>query len=70
MLATSMQISPFPFNLLLAVARSVYINGEQTNFEIDPVVVVEACDVYPEVNYVTVDDFLTKLVEDMHAAIH
>ncbi|CAL9085858.1 unnamed protein product [Musa acuminata var. zebrina] len=70
MLATSMQISPFPLNLLLAVARSVYINGEQTNFEIDPAVVVEACDVYPEVNYVTVDDFLTKLVEDMHAAIH
>ncbi|KAG6531103.1 hypothetical protein ZIOFF_004874 [Zingiber officinale] len=54
--------SPFPLNFQLAIAHSAFINGDQTNLEIDPVVGVEASVLYADLKYITVDEFLSNLV--------
>ncbi|WCJ35199.1 hypothetical protein M5689_016465 [Euphorbia peplus] len=47
-----------PFNLGLAINHSVFIKGDQTNFELDPSKHVEASELYPDVNYTPVADLL------------
>ncbi|XP_078149024.1 phenylcoumaran benzylic ether reductase Pyrc5-like isoform X1 [Carex rostrata] len=47
-------------NPILAIYHSVYIKGDHTNFEIDPVIGVEATELYPDVKYTTVDEYLNR----------
>ncbi|KAK3163652.1 hypothetical protein QOZ80_1AG0006410 [Eleusine coracana subsp. coracana] len=52
----------FPLNILLSLALSIFVRGDQANFNIDPTIGVEATKLYPDVNYTTVDDFLSRLL--------
>ncbi|KAL0438527.1 UNVERIFIED_CONTAM: Isoflavone reductase-like protein [Sesamum latifolium] len=54
--------SPIPINIILAINHSVFVNGDQTYFEIDPSFGVEASELYPDVKYTTVEDYLLQFV--------
>jgi len=54
--------SPFPTNFNLALGHSLLVKGDCTNFEIDPSFGVEGSQLYPEVKYTTVDDYLNAFV--------
>ncbi|KAG5543182.1 hypothetical protein RHGRI_016061 [Rhododendron griersonianum] len=49
-------------SLLLAIYHSVFVKGDQTNFEIEPSFGVEASELYPDVKYTTVEEFLDQFV--------
>ncbi|XP_039168775.1 phenylcoumaran benzylic ether reductase Pyrc5-like [Eucalyptus grandis] len=51
----NIQEAAFPQNVILAVLHSVFVKGEQANFEIKPSFGVEALELYPNVKYTTVD---------------
>ncbi|GLJ19421.1 hypothetical protein SUGI_0350340 [Cryptomeria japonica] len=51
--------TPFPGNIFLAIFHTIYVKGDQTNFEI-PSDGVEASELYPDVKYVTVNEFLSQ----------
>ena len=53
--------TPFPGNVGLAIAHSIFVNGDQTNFEIGADG-VEASELYPDVKYTTVDEYLSQFV--------
>ena len=50
----------FPVNVIMAISHSVFIEGDQTNFEIEPSFGVEASELYPDVKYTTVDEYLNQ----------
>ncbi|XP_022953095.1 isoflavone reductase-like protein isoform X2 [Cucurbita moschata] len=52
----------FPLNLRLSIFYSVFVKGDQTNFDIEPSFGVEATKLYPDVEYTTVDEFLNQFV--------
>ncbi|KAI3704026.1 hypothetical protein L1987_74231 [Smallanthus sonchifolius] len=54
--------SPFPNNLMLSISHSTFVKGEQTNFEIKPSFGAEASELYPDVKYTTVDEYLDRFV--------
>ncbi|GMH23388.1 hypothetical protein Nepgr_025231 [Nepenthes gracilis] len=56
------QESPVPINVILAINHAVFVNGDQTNFEIEESFGVEASQLYPDVNYTTVDKYLDQFV--------
>ncbi|KAK3440980.1 hypothetical protein EUGRSUZ_B01243 [Eucalyptus grandis] len=47
-----------PLNVILAISHSVFVKGDQNNFEIEPSFGVEASELYPDVKYTTVDQYL------------
>ncbi|XP_057541074.1 phenylcoumaran benzylic ether reductase Betv6-like isoform X1 [Amaranthus tricolor] len=47
--------------LILAVAYSSFVKGDQTNFDLEPSIDVEATKLYPEVKHTTVDEYLDHL---------
>ena len=49
-------------NIALSISHSVWVKGDHTNFEIDPFFGVEATDLYPDVKYTTVDEYLNKFL--------
>lgn len=51
-----------PLNVILAISHSMFVRGVLTNFEIQPSFGVEATELYPDVNYTTVDQVLQKFV--------
>nr|ABK23528.1 unknown [Picea sitchensis] len=53
--------TPFPANISTAISHSIFVKGDQTNFEIGPDG-VEASQLYPDVKYTTVDEYLSKFV--------
>ncbi|XP_059457187.1 phenylcoumaran benzylic ether reductase Betv6-like [Corylus avellana] len=61
-LLKKIQESPFPLNLLLSIVYSAFVKGDATNFEIEASFGVEASELYPEVKYTTVDEFLHQFV--------
>lgn len=61
-LLKNIQESPIPVNVILAIAHSVFVKGDHTNFEIEPSFGVEACQLYPDVKYTTVDEILDQFV--------
>ncbi|KAE8656049.1 Isoflavone reductase-like protein [Hibiscus syriacus] len=61
-LLKQIQESPIPFNILLAISHSIFINGDGTNFEIKPSIGFEASELYPEVKYTTVEEILSRFV--------
>ncbi|KAM5564927.1 phenylcoumaran benzylic ether reductase Betv6 [Rosa sericea] len=54
--------SPFPQNVILAIEHTVFVKGDQTSFEIEPSIGVEASELYPDVEYTTVEDYLDQFV--------
>ncbi|KAM3317770.1 hypothetical protein ACQJBY_035465 [Aegilops geniculata] len=52
----------FPLNILLSLALSIFVGGDQANFEIEPSFGVEATELYPDVKYTTVDEYLDRLL--------
>ncbi|KAI3807319.1 hypothetical protein L1987_23245 [Smallanthus sonchifolius] len=56
------QESEFPINLILAINHSIFVNGDLTNFEIEPSFGVEASELYPDVKYTTVEEYLERFV--------
>lgn len=51
-----------PVNVVLAIGHSVFVKGDHTNFEIEPSFGVEASELYPDVKYTTVDEYLNQFV--------
>ncbi|KAG9449680.1 hypothetical protein H6P81_009645 [Aristolochia fimbriata] len=54
--------SPVPVNIILSISHSVFVKGDHTNFEIEPSFGVEASELYPDVKYTTVDEYLNQFV--------
>ncbi|XP_030955893.1 phenylcoumaran benzylic ether reductase Betv6-like [Quercus lobata] len=54
--------APFPINGKLSVFYSVFVKGDHTNFEIEPSFGVEASQLYPDVNYTSVEECLNQFV--------
>ncbi|GAU26225.1 hypothetical protein TSUD_224160 [Trifolium subterraneum] len=61
-LLKSIQESPFPENFMAALGHSMSVKGDTTNFEIDPSFGVEATELYPDVKYTSVDNYLNAFV--------
>ncbi|TYI97231.1 hypothetical protein E1A91_D01G129100v1 [Gossypium mustelinum] len=61
-LLKQIQVSPIPINIVLAISHSIFVNGDCTNFEIDPSFGYEASELYPEVKYTTVEEGLSHFV--------
>jgi len=59
-----MEESDFPVNAILSINHSVFVKGDETNFEIEESFGVEASELYPDVNYTTVDEYLDPFVGD------
>ncbi|XP_030466302.2 phenylcoumaran benzylic ether reductase POP1-like [Syzygium oleosum] len=58
----NIQDAVFPLNVILAICHSNFVKGDQTNFVIEPWFGVEASELYPDVKYTTVDQYLDKIV--------
>jgi uncharacterized protein YbjT (DUF2867 family) len=58
----NIQESPIPINVILAVNHSVFVKGDHTNFEIEPSFGVEASELYPDVKYTSVEEYLDQFV--------
>lgn len=56
------QEAPVPLNIILSIGHASYINGDQTNIQIEPSFGVEASELYPDVKYTTVDDYLNRFL--------
>ncbi|XP_062191246.1 isoflavone reductase homolog IRL-like [Phragmites australis] len=56
------QESPIPLNIILAIGHAAYVRGEMGNSEIDPASEVDAGELYPDVQYTTVDDYLNRFL--------
>ncbi|KAI3762827.1 hypothetical protein L1987_53269 [Smallanthus sonchifolius] len=56
------QDSEFPISLILAINHSIFVNGDLTNFEIEQPFGVEASELYPDVKYTSVDEYLERFV--------
>jgi len=54
--------APVPINVILSISHSVFVKGDHTNFEIEPSFGVEASELYPDVKYTTVDEYLNQFV--------
>lgn len=54
--------TPSPANVFLAIGHSVFVKGDQTNFEIESSYGVEASQLYPDVKYTSVDQFLDQFI--------
>ncbi|KAK4490317.1 hypothetical protein RD792_000984 [Penstemon davidsonii] len=61
-LVKQIQESPIPVNIILAINHSILLKGDQTYFEIEPSFGVEASELYPDVKYTTVEEYLDKFV--------
>ena len=57
-LLKQIQESPIPINVILAINHSIFVKGDQTKFKIESSFGVEASELYPDVKYTTVDEFL------------
>lgn len=51
-----------PTNVVMSIGHSVFVKGDQTNFDIEPSFGVEASELYPDVKYTTVDEYLNQFV--------
>ncbi|MCL7050558.1 hypothetical protein MKW94_001583 [Papaver nudicaule] len=54
--------APIVLNFMLSITHSVYVKGDQTFYEIEPSFGVEASELYPDVKYTTVDEYLNQFV--------
>lgn len=56
-----LEATPFPGNFMVAIFHSIYVKGDQSNFELGPEH-VEASQLYPDVKYTTVDEYLDQFL--------
>ncbi|KAL3737883.1 hypothetical protein ACJRO7_019412 [Eucalyptus globulus] len=56
------QETAFPLNLMLAISLSTFVKGDQTDVEIEPSFGVEASELYPDVKYTTMDQYLDQII--------
>jgi hypothetical protein len=49
-------------NVILAIYHSVFVKGDQANFEIEASFGVVASELYPDVKYTTVEEYLHQFV--------
>ncbi|NP_001313018.1 phenylcoumaran benzylic ether reductase TP7 [Nicotiana tabacum] len=56
------ETSPMPLPVILAINHATFVKGDQTNFKIEPSFGVEASELYPDVKYTTVEDYLGHFV--------
>ncbi|QHN93415.1 Isoflavone reductase-like protein [Arachis hypogaea] len=61
-LLKDIQEAPIPVNVILSINHSVFVKGDHTNFEIEPSFGVEASELYPDVKYTTVEEYLHQFV--------
>lgn len=61
-LVKQIQEAPIPVNIILAINHSIFLKGDQTYFEIEPSFGVEASELYPDVKYTTVEEYLDRFV--------
>ncbi|KAJ6938526.1 phenylcoumaran benzylic ether reductase Betv6-like [Populus alba x Populus x berolinensis] len=61
-LLKDIQESPIPINIVLSINHSALVNGDMTNFEIDPSWGLEASELYPDVKYTTAEEYLDQFV--------
>ncbi|XWS62774.1 hypothetical protein CRYUN_Cryun06bG0039600 [Craigia yunnanensis] len=61
-LLKNIQEAAIPLNVILAIGHSVFVKGDHTNFEIEPSFGVEASELYPDVKYTTVEEYLHQFV--------
>ncbi|CAA2968733.1 isoflavone reductase [Olea europaea subsp. europaea] len=61
-LLKQIQESPSPIDFMLAINHSIFMKGDQTYFEIEPSFGVEASELYPDVKYTTVEEYLDQFV--------
>lgn len=52
----------YPVNMRLSLFYSTFVKGDHTYFDIEPSFGVEATELYPDIKYTTVDQFLNKFV--------
>ncbi|XP_074372908.1 phenylcoumaran benzylic ether reductase Betv6-like [Apium graveolens] len=57
-----MEEAPAPQKRMFSIFHSVFIKGDQTNFEIEASFGHEASELYPDVKYTTVDQYLHQFV--------
>ncbi|XP_023511421.1 isoflavone reductase homolog PCBER-like [Cucurbita pepo subsp. pepo] len=58
----NIQEAPLPINVILAISHSAFVKGDHTNFDIEASFGVEATNLYPDIKYTTVDEFLNQYV--------
>ncbi|CAO2209264.1 unnamed protein product [Urochloa humidicola] len=51
-----------PMNVILSIGHATHIKGEQSKVEVDPSTGVDASELYPDVKYTTVDEYLNRLL--------
>ncbi|KAI3500046.1 hypothetical protein L1887_35861 [Cichorium endivia] len=56
----NIQEGPFGLSILLSISHSVLVIGSATDFEIEPSFGVEASELYPDVKFTTIDEYLTQ----------
>ncbi|KAB1220649.1 Isoflavone reductase-like protein [Morella rubra] len=61
-LLKEIQEAPIPLNVILAINHSVLVKGDHTNFVIEPSFGVEAAELYPDVKYTSVEEYLDRFV--------
>nr|ACA60729.1 phenylcoumaran benzylic ether reductase 1 [Linum corymbulosum] len=58
----NIQEAEIPMNIIYALGHAVFVLGDQTYFEIEPSFGLEASELYPEVKYTTVEEYLDQFV--------
>ncbi|XP_057541213.1 phenylcoumaran benzylic ether reductase Betv6-like [Amaranthus tricolor] len=58
----NIQESPVPINIFLAISHAVFVNGDTTRIKIEASFGVEASELYPDVKYTSVDEYLNQFV--------
>ncbi|XP_042482208.1 phenylcoumaran benzylic ether reductase Pyrc5-like [Macadamia integrifolia] len=61
-LLKEIQAATHPVNVTLSLKHSAFVKGDHTNYEIDPSIGVEASELYPDVKYSSVDDYMNQFV--------
>ncbi|PKU61383.1 isoflavone reductase-like protein [Dendrobium catenatum] len=56
------QEAPAPLNVILSIHHATFVKGDQTNFEIHQSFGVEATELYPDVKYTSVDEYLNRFL--------
>ncbi|KAJ4916192.1 NmrA-like negative transcriptional regulator family protein [Raphanus sativus] len=61
-LLKSIQEAQDPMDVVMGLIHAILVQGELTSFTIDPSVGVEASELYPDVKYTSLDEFLNQFV--------
>ncbi|XP_016441971.1 phenylcoumaran benzylic ether reductase TP7-like [Nicotiana tabacum] len=56
------ETSPMPLPVILAINHATFVKGDQTNFKIEPSFGVEASELYPDIKYTAVEEYLGHFV--------